>query len=377
MTIDFFIEDKVFQMPDNFAELSEYTLKSLPRPYNVTVKNHSDILNEIQNKLDENPKNLLFVDKKVFDLYLKNLKINESRILFAEANEEFKTLENGFLKLISFLEENEFTKGETLITVGGGVTEDVAAFAGACYKRGIKWLFYPTTLLSMCDSCIGGKTGINHNRVKNQLALFSAPSEVIINLEFLKTLSDFDIKSGMGEILKLLVTGGRQALDVYIKNVESGKVKTFDCYKPLILSSLAVKRAVVEEDEFELYYRKSLNYGHTLGHAIEVLSNYKIPHGQAVIIGMVIVNKLAKDKGILNDEDYKLTQTLSKELLGKSIMKEVCLDGLDKLLKKDKKTEGDFVNFVIISKLGDTKFLKMKINDFLINEIAKIIEQEF
>jgi len=377
MTIDFLIEDKVFQMPDNFSELSEYTLKSSPRPYNVTVKSNPNVLNEIQSKLDENSKNLLFVDKNVFNLYLKDLKIDKERIFFAEANEEFKTLENGFLKLISFLERNEFTKGETLVTVGGGVTEDVAAFAGACYKRGIKWVFYPTTLLSMCDSCIGGKTGINHNKVKNQLALFSAPSEVVINIEFLKTLSDFDIKSGMGEILKLLVTGGKEALDIYIKNVECGKVKNFSCYKPLILSSLAVKRAVVEEDEFELYHRKSLNYGHTLGHAIEVLSNYKIPHGQAVIIGMVIVNKLAKDKGILNDEDYKLTQTLSKELLGKSIMREVCLDGLDKLLKKDKKTEGNLVNFVIISKLGDTKFLKMEISESLIDEIDKIIKQEF
>ena len=112
----------------------------------------------------------------------------------------------------------------------------------------------------------------------------------------------------------------------------------------MILSSLAVKKAVVEEDEFEKYYRKSLNYGHTVGHAIEALSNYKIPHGQAVIMGMVIVNKIAMDRGLLNQEDYELTQTLSKELLGKSILKEVNLNGLDKLLKKDKKTTGNLVN---------------------------------
>ena len=229
----------------------------------------------------------------------------------------------------------------------------------------------------MCDSCIGGKTGINHNKVKNQLALFSAPREVIVNIEFLKTLSDFDIKSGMGEILKLLVTGGKKAVDIYINNVTNGKVNSFDCYKTLILSSLSVKKAVVEEDEFEFYYRKSLNYGHTLGHAIETLSDYKIPHGQAVIIGMVIVNKLACEKGILNNEDYKLTQKLAKELLGNTVMKQVSLNGLDKLLKKDKKTEGNLVNFVVISELGVTKFLKTEINDSLMKQIADIIKGEF
>lgn len=377
MSIDFLVENKVFSMPDNFSQLSQYIIKSTPHPYQVTIKNENNILDEIQKKLDENPKNLLFADKKVYNLYLKNLKIDKKRILLATANENFKTLSNGFLRLISFLEKNEFTKSETLITVGGGVIEDVAAFAGACYKRGIKWIFYPTTLLSMCDSCIGGKTGINHHKVKNQLALFSAPAEVIINIEFLKTLSDFDIRSGMGEILKLLVTGGKEALDIYIKNVKEGKVIDFYCYKPLILSSLSVKRAIVEEDEFELYHRKSLNYGHTLGHAIEVLSNYKIPHGQAVIIGMVIVNKLASNKGILNNEDYKLTQRLSKELLGNSIIKKVNLKGLDKLLQKDKKTQGNIVNFVVIEKLGNTKFLKTEINSALLDEVEKIIKQEF
>ena len=376
MSVDFLIEDKVFKMPDNFFQVDKFVIKSIPRDYNVTVKNNPKPAEEIQALLDENKNNLMLVDENVYNLYFKGLSVNKSRLFIAKATEEFKTLD-GFQDVIAFLEKNEFTKGEKLIVVGGGVIEDIAAFVGACYKRGIKWVFYPTTLLSMCDSCIGGKTAINHNKVKNQLALFSAPSEVIINIEFLKTLSDFDIKSGMGEILKLLVTGGKAPLEIYLNEVNNGKVKNFESYKPLILSSLAVKRAVVEEDEFELYHRKSLNYGHTVGHAIEVLSQYKIPHGQAVIMGMVIVNKLAQNRGILNSKDYELTQKLSKELLGDSILKEVSLEGLDKLLKKDKKTEGNLVNFVIISELGDTKFLKLELNENLTKEIDTIIKQEF
>ncbi|MGB2578773.1 3-dehydroquinate synthase [Elusimicrobium simillimum] len=376
MSVDFLIEGKTFKMPDNFNALDTFTVNSVPRPYNVSIKYDGAPVKELQALMDANKNNLLLIDANVYNLYYKDLKVDAKRIFIADATEEFKTLD-GVTKVIAFLEENDFTKTEKLYVIGGGIIEDVGAFVGAVYKRGIKWVYYPTTLLSMCDSCIGGKTGINHNKAKNQLALFSAPAEVIINTAFLKTLTDYHIKSGMGEILKLLVTGGAKPLQVYIDSVENGKAKTFDAYKTLIMSSLAVKRAVVEEDEFELNHRRSLNYGHTVGHAIEVLSNYEIPHGQAVIIGMVIVNKLSKNRNILNDADYELTQRLSKELLGPSLVKQVSLDGLNKLLKKDKKTEGNLVNFVIISKLGDTQFLKLPLDENLFNEISEAIQKEF
>lgn len=375
--MNFVVEDKIFNIAENYDEETKYTIKSIPNPYPVRIYNDFDILGEIQSRLDKNPNNLLIVDANVRELYFKHLKVDEKRIFTIEPNEEFKTLNNGVMKALDFLVEKNFTKTEELIAVGGGITEDITAFIGACYKRGIKWIFYPTTLLSMCDSCIGGKTGINYHRTKNQIALFSAPREVNINIQFLKTLPEYHIKSGMGEILKLLVTGGKEILQVYMDNVQKGKVIDFDSYKPLLLSSLAVKRAIIEEDEFEKYYRKSLNYGHTIGHALEVLSDYKIPHGQAVIMGMVIVNKLALDRGLLNKKDYVLTQTLSKELLGKSILKEISTDGLQTLLKNDKKTEGNVINFVIISEPGNTKFLKLELNDKLINEIISIIESEF
>ena len=375
--IDFAVEDKIFNIADNYKEETKYTIKSVPNPYSVTVYNDSDILGEIQARLDKNPNNLIMIDANVRELYFKHLKVDERRIFTVEPSEEFKTLNNGVMNALNFLAEREFTKAEELIAVGGGITEDIAAFVGACYKRGIKWVFYPTTLLSMCDSCIGGKTGINYRQTKNQIALFSAPREVNINIQFLKTLPDYHIKSGMGEILKLLVTGGKELLQIYINNVQNGKAINFDSYKTLILSSLAVKRAIVEEDEFEKYYRKSLNYGHTIGHAIEALSEYKIPHGQAVIMGMVIVNKIALNRGFLNKKDYELTQTLSNELLGKSILKNFSINGLQTLLKNDKKTEGNIVNFVIISELGNTKFLKVELDNKLINEITTIIESEF
>lgn len=371
----FLIEGKDFLLDNEFYKKDRFTVKSVPNNYNVTVKKETP-LHEIQSLMAQNNKNLLLVDRKVYDLYLKELDVEENRIYKVDATEEFKTI-NGVLDVVAFLEKNNLTKQESLIVVGGGIVEDVGAFVGAAFKRGIKWIYFPTTLLSMCDSCIGGKTGINHNGTKNQLALFSAPREVIVNIEFLKTLSDFDIKSGMGEILKLLVTGGPEALNIYQNEVENGKVKTFDGYRKLLLSSLSVKRAVIEEDEFEKNYRRSLNYGHTIGHAIESLSKYTIPHGQAVIIGMVIVNKIALNRGYLNEKDYLICQRLAKELLGNSIIKKVNLTGLDKLLKKDKKALGNNILFVIIKQLGDTHFLPIPMSPELLTEISNIVEQEF
>lgn len=376
MTIDFIIEDKIFKVPADFADSDSFVVKSIPKPYQVSIKNDPFPVKDLLERLGRQGNNLLLVDKKVYDLYLGELEIDPKRVFLAEATESFKTLD-GLTSVIAFLEKNEFTKGETLFVVGGGIIEDVGAFVGACYKRGINWVYYPTTLLSMCDSCIGGKTGINHNRVKNQLALFSAPAEVVINTAFLKTLPAYDIKSGMGEILKLCVTGGKAFIDLYQREVIDGLANTEESYKKLILGALAVKRAVVEEDEFELNHRKSLNYGHTIGHALEVLSEYRIPHGQAVIMGMAAVNKLALARGILSRDDYTAIQTLAHDLLGKNILHGIQLDDLRVLLKKDKKTQGNMATFVTIARPGDTKFLKLSLDDELICEIETIIKEEF
>ena len=171
MTI-FKVENKEFTLHPNYKNETEYEINSVPNPYSVRMENNPDILSEIQVRLDKNPKNVLVVDKNIKELYLKKLDIDKSRIFTVEPSEKFKTLDNGVMKLLDFLADADFTKKEEMIAVGGGITEDIAAFAGACFKRGIKWIFYPTTLLSMCDSCIGGKTGINYHNTKNQVSDF-------------------------------------------------------------------------------------------------------------------------------------------------------------------------------------------------------------
>jgi 3-dehydroquinate synthase len=329
--------------------------------------------------MSEDQKNVLFVDKNIWINYQNLFEFNESRALIVEATEGFKTL-NGVVTLIDFLEQHQFTKGEKLIAVGGGIIQDVAAYVSACYKRGIYWCYFPTTLLSMCDSCIGGKTGINYRNAKNQLGLFSAPSQVTINPFFLRTLGDRDVKSGLGEILKLSITGGNSFLRNYEKHIEAALSRDFSAYKSLIFGSLAVKKAIVEEDEFEFEHRRSLNYGHTLGHAIEVLSEYKIPHGHAVTIGMILVNELSSRRSLLSKEEHGHIERLAHNLLDPRMSKylnALTSVGLGSLLKRDKKTLGTTTYFVVLNSIGDMAFLPLRLDLALLDEIIDLIHLKF
>src|SRR5437899_2411815 len=142
-------------------DLEGFQVRSTPRPYRVIWDGQTNPGLFLQRILDQNPRNLLLIDQKVSELNRAKFQVNAERVFQAQAKEEFKTMA-GVTVVIEFLQKNGFSKGETLAVVGGGIIQDVGAFASACYKRGIPWVYFPTTLLSMCDSCIGGKAGINH-----------------------------------------------------------------------------------------------------------------------------------------------------------------------------------------------------------------------
>lgn len=371
----FTVEKNTYTIPADYAERTSFTVKSCPRPYDVVWDPAEKPQDTAARVFNENPKNILVVDRNVYDLYFKEKKLDTSRIYFIDASEENKTMQT-VLDLASFLEKQRFTKGEKLIAVGGGITEDITAFIGAAYKRGIYLEFFPTTLLSMCDSCIGGKTGINYNKAKNQMALFSAPRRVVINQNFLKTLRPREIKSGLGEILKLSVTGGKALVDRYASLVENAEVRNFDDFRPLILGALWVKKAIVEDDEFELNIRRSLNYGHTVGHAVETLTDYAVPHGQAVALGMIVVDRLSANRGLLGEQNRLYVKKLAKELLNSDQTAGLHTQGLLDLIQKDKKTIGNKTNFVVITDLGKTVFLPVELDAAAQKELTEIIEKE-
>lgn len=372
----FKIDNTVFNLPSDYLQKENFTISSSPYDYFVQWDHALDPIDSILNALQTNPKNILLIDANVYKMYFSNIKIDPKQLFLINAIEENKTVYSA-LDLIRYLEENFFTKGELLLVVGGGIVQDIGAFVGAAYKRGIRWIYFPTTLLSMCDSGIGGKTGLNHNNAKNQVALFSAPEKVCINIQFIKTLRESDIRSGLGEILKLLIIGGEALFSQYEQLVKKGAIHNLDDLKILILTSLYIKKSVIEFDEFEKNHRKSLNYGHTFGHAVEILSNYKIPHGQAIGLGIIIVNKLSLDKGILSQNTYDRIKTKALELLDIEDLKQVDTQNLLDAVQKDKKVKGKELSLVLIEDLGNTIFLKIEIQKQLLSEVQKILSEEF
>lgn len=378
----FFIDGREFKAGCDFSSIESFTIQSVIKPYQVLWDQSPDPFVKI-NELMADTRNLLLIDETIVNLFPQSITgIPAERIFKAKATEDFKTLQ-GIIEVIQFLEDNRFTKGETLVTVGGGIIQDVAAFVSATFKRGISWIYLPTTLLSMCDSCIGAKASINHNKAKNQLGLFSAPSRIIINPKFLETLHPREIISGLGEVLKLHITGGRAFLNNYEKHAQVSfhnekqsfkeSIPNEQILKELILGSLFVKKAVIEVDEFDNNYRKALNYGHTIGHAVEVLSDFAIPHGQAIIIGMIVVNELSCRKSLLSSAENEQLKKIMLNLLDIQRIKELPIAGLPDLLKKDKKSTGDNVNFAILKSIGNFGFLSLKNDEGLLNVIQEII----
>jgi 3-dehydroquinate synthase len=373
----FTIEQTAFTVPDFERAPERFEVRSVPRSYGVRWDDRPprDVVREL---VLASAGNVLVVDRNVQRLHLADLDVPADRVFVIDATEEQKTLTHGVLPLLSFFARREINKSSRAIVVGGGITQDVAGFAACMFKRGTPFTLVPTTLLSMCDSCIGAKTGVNHDGAKNQLALFSAPREVVIDPRFLATLAPREVQSGLGEILKLHVTGGPAALDRYEALVPEGTAGAIDTtrLKPLILGSLAVKRSVVEVDEFELDLRRSMNLGHTVGHAIEALSDYAIPHGHAVTLGMLVVNALSAHRGMLPAAEHARLTRLGRDIVGADSL--AALRGLDlarltELLGKDKKAVASKVTFVLVEAIGALRFAALENDAALAAEIGEIV----
>ena len=356
----FEIDNKILNLEE--ADKDNFYINSHPEKYSISLTDKQP-LDSIENIYADG--DVVLVDKKLISLYGLNTSLKNMLLYPVEATEENKTIET-CLELVKFLSERGFNKGNALHVVGGGIIQDIGSFTGAIYKRGINWTLFPSTLLSMCDSCIGGKNGINFNGIKNQLALFSSPKQVIICTKFINTLKEKEIKSGLGEALKLLSMGGEKLIKEYNSMVKKGQIMDNSSYPHLIKRSLFVKKQVVEKDEFELNIRKALNYGHTIGHALETMSNYEITHGESVAIGMLLINKMYS-------RDLELLNTLCSDLIDVKKLKLVDLSGLKGLILKDKKTVGTEITFIVLEKSGKTVFIREEVNDLLVERIISEI----
>lgn len=197
-----------------------------------------------------------------------------------EAN---KTLDHGVTTVLDALRARGITKAHTVLAIGGGIVQDIVGFACTVYKRGVPWVYAPTTLLGMCDSCIGGKVGINYGGVKNLVGLFTTPIEIWIDAQFLTTLPEREVLNGLGEMVKFAVLLGPIGLRYMRHNLRRPEA--------LIPLGLAVKTAVVVQDQYDRRERLSLNLGHTVGHAVEAATDNAVSHGIAVAVGIEVVRR--------------------------------------------------------------------------------------
>ena len=266
-----------------------------------------------------------------------------------EASKNLMTVEN----LYEFLIEQSFDRNDMLLAVGGGVTGDLTGYAAATYLRGIRFVGIPTSLLSMVDSSIGGKTGVNFKSYKNMVGAFYQPSAVYINVNALKSLPEREFSAGMGEVVKHAFIRDAGFYN-FLKAQKYGIIcKDAELLTSMIHQSLSIKKAVVEKDPKEKGERALLNFGHTIGHAIEKVSNFDLLHGECVAIGIVASAVVSVLRGTISTDDAvkvrELLVAFGLPVKSPAIKKEELLA----VCHKDKKADGNKIKFILLKSIGE------------------------
>ena len=300
----------------------------------------------------------IVTDSNVAPLYLNEVKsvleekFNQVFEFVIPAGEQNKTLDN-IKKLYEHLILNHFDRKDCLIALGGGVIGDMTGYAAATYLRGIDFVQVPTTLLSQVDSSIGGKTGVDFDSYKNMVGAFHMPRLVYMNLSVLNTLSNEQFSCGMGEILKHGLIKNRPYFNWCMSHAEEIQAREYETLLYMIKESCKVKRDVVEKDPTEKGDRALLNFGHTLGHAVEKLKNFEMLHGQCVAVGCVAAMKLSAMRGDISETEVLYVEQCL-ERFGLPIRAEgITPEEILQISKSDKKMEAGKIKFVLLHEIGN------------------------
>tara|TARA_Y100001970_G_scaffold48790_1_gene61936 strand:+ start:11269 stop:12330 length:1062 start_codon:yes stop_codon:yes gene_type:complete len=312
------------------------------------------------------PSKLLSQASSLFDdLKSNNFDINRLEI---KDGEEFKNIEY-IQELAGSLMQLGCKRDSILIALGGGTVGDVVGFLGSIFMRGIKYINIPTSLLAMVDSSMGGKTGVNYNKIKNFLGSFHHPELVLIDPNFLLTLDQKQVYSGLGEIIKYGLIDDKKILTNLIKNYNCIiQLKRLDIISDLIYKSCLVKKKFIEQDVYDKGYRNILNFGHTLGHIIETkFQSEKITHGEAILHGIFLSLKLSHLKKVLSKDKYNEILALLEKL---NIQNKYKLNSLDiEKINFDKKSNNHSIRFVLIEDIG----VPIVLDNITIQDIEEII----
>jgi len=366
-------------------KLIKLKIKTKAQQYSIIIG--SNLMSNISKIIKDNSVNfkqcLLVVDKnislKIVSKIKKSLNKKKIYVHFFKANEVNKNI-NSVNQILDILLNRNFSREDCLISLGGGITGDISGFAASLFKRGLKFINLPTTLLSQVDSSIGGKTGINTKYGKNLIGSFYQPNLVISDIQFLKTLPKREIISGYGEILKHSLIANKNFYNFLNKNNNKILYLSSPFIEKAIYESCKIKKNVVEKDENEKGLRKILNFGHTFAHAYEASLGYskKLNHGEAVILGIKTALNFSLKKNFLKKGDYlSINNHISRSKLPSAINKLFKVKDLNKILSfmlKDKKNNSTKINLVLLKKIGspviNKKYSKKSLGLFLKKELS-------
>lgn len=314
-----------------------------------TVNFDSDLFESPAKLLEGEPHFL--IDANVARLYAEKLKpiLEHKNTVVIAATEENKSIER-IIPVFERLVANNARRDHVLVAIGGGIIQDITCFIASTLLRGMKWKFVPTTLLSQADSCIGSKSSINLGKTKNIIGTFNPPNEIFVCTDFLDTLKNEEILSGIGEILKVHAIDSAAAFDQLSADYEAllGDRKVLLAY---IRRALLIKQRFIEVDEFDRGVRNIFNYGHSFGHAIEAATNFGVPHGIAVAMGMDMANRIASLRGLVTEQHYlRMHPVLRKNYLPYA-KTAIPLDDMLSALLKDKKNTSS--KLVLIFPVGE------------------------
>lgn len=335
-------------------------IRTKSKNYNIEIEDNS-ISSYIKKRLALNTKTFIIIDRKVYYL-INNIKFNERiHIIKVNGSEKIKSIES-YSKLTSKLLKHKIDRSSTLLAIGGGTVGDLSGFIASTILRGVNFILMPTTLLAQVDSSIGGKNGINTTYGKNLIGTFLQPDKVIIDPKVLKTLPKRELLSGYAEILKHSLIKNKN----FYKWLRINYSRIINLEKNLIIkaiiSSIKIKATFINKDEKENLITNSsramLNFGHTFGHALELMNNYnkKLNHGEAVSIGMAFATKISYKMNLINDKDYLDLINHLKKVGLPYYDKKIHTNKIYKLMIMDKKNTNNKINLILLKKIGQAYF---------------------
>lgn len=297
--------------------------------------------------------NLIVTDKNIAKHHAKTIEDLNIKTIIIPSGEEHKNLETVNCLWKSFL-ENGLDRKSTVIALGGGVIGDMTGFAASTYMRGIDWIAIPTTLLSMVDASLGGKTGFDLPEGKNLIGAFHPPKLVLADVNFLKTLPERELISGMAEVVKHGIISDPELFDLCKNGLDWVK----DNLEEIVKRAMAVKIKVIEEDPYEKNIRAKLNLGHTIGHAVELVSKFDLRHGEAIAIGMVVEAKYSAQVGLASKSVVEaIESTLKKLNLPTQIPDEMPREEIIKAMRVDKKKNAKSIRFALPVEIGKVELI--------------------